>query len=88
MTALLVFLFGEPVWPDDDHEHRNALSMTEQLALCWLLIVHLLETDFLFFRQTLFVAVNSDEPHIAHSTVTLLAKLRGLSTSVPRAHAV
>ena len=27
-------------------------------------------------------------PYQNHSTVTLLAKLRGLSTSVPRAHAV
>ena len=39
-------------------------------------------------RQTLFLQINLIQACDAHSTVTLFARFLGLSTSVPRAHAV
>lgn len=45
-------------------------------------------SDFIALSQTL-LPVNKDlRAEVAYSTVTLLARLRGLSTSVPFAHAV
>src|SRR5690606_10735737 len=39
-------------------------------------------------RQTLFPHFILQRPALPYSTVTLFARFRGLSTSVPRAHAV
>ena len=56
-------------------------------------ILNFIETNF-HFQQTALAKVKNDyfdrkKPQkLAYSTVTDFAKLRGLSTSVPRAHAV
>ena len=46
--------------------------------------------DSFYYEVTDFIVRNQSigQEHINHSTVTLLARLRGLSTSVPRAQAV
>ena len=46
------------------------------------------QTDLIPARQTLFPPNIGADKRDPHSTVTLLARLRGLSTSVPRAQAV
>lgn len=63
----------------------DELTLASQSATIWCVR---LATDFIPRDRLYFQFADRPPAFPAYSTVTLLARLRGLSTSVPRTHAV